>query len=227
VHFSNLLEMVAEVNPLLRVRFSTSHPKDLNDDVLYAMQKHDNICKNIHLPVQSGSTRILDLMNRTYTREWYIERIDAIRRIIPGCTISTDIISGFCTETEEDHQETISMMNYVKYDYAYMFSYSERPGTPAAKKFADDVTPEVKSRRLTEIVQLQREHSLLQLQKQVGNIQKVLIEGLSKKSPNDFSGKSDQNYVCVFPVHKEYKKGDYVDVLIESCTSATLIGKII
>lgn len=227
VNFAELLEMVAQINPLLRVRFSTSHPKDLTDDVLYTIAKYDNICNNIHLPVQSGNTRILDLMNRTYTREWYINRIDAINKIIPNCGISTDIIAGFCSETEEEHQETISLMNYVKFVYAYMFTYSERPGTPAAKKLKDDVPEEIKSKRLTEIVSLQREHSFIRLKEQVGKTCRVLIEGLSKKSELDFSGRNDQNNVVVFPIDSRYKKGDYVDVIIENCTSATLIGKII
>lgn len=227
VSFASLLEMVAQVEPNMRVRFSTSHPKDLTDDVLYTMKKYDNICKSIHLPVQSGSTRILDLMNRTYSREWYINRIDAIRSILPGCTISTDIIAGFCSETEEEHRETLSMMEYVKYEFAYMFSYSERPGTPASKKLIDDITDEVKARRLAEIVALQRTHSLERMKEQVGKINKVLIEGFSKKSEKDYAGRSDQNAMVVFPVNNKYKKGDYVNVEIVSCTSATLIGKII
>jgi tRNA-2-methylthio-N6-dimethylallyladenosine synthase len=227
VNFAQLLEMVAMVSPELRVRFSTSHPKDITDEVLYTIKKHDNICKYIHLPVQSGNSRILDLMNRTYTREWYIDRIDAIRRIIPECAISTDIIAGFCSETEEEHQDTLSMMEYVKYEYAYMFMYSERPGTPAAKKLNDDVPEDVKARRLSEIVALQRTHSHERLLQQIGKVQRVLIEGYSKKSDADFCGRSDQNSMVVFPVNAKYKKGDYVDVLAESCTSATLIGKII
>ncbi len=227
VTFANLLALAAQVKSEMRIRFSTSHPKDLTDDVLYTMGDYDNICKSIHLPVQSGSTRILDLMNRTYSREWYINRIDAIRNILPGCTISTDIIAGFCSETEEEHQETLSMMEYVKYDFAYMFSYSERPGTPAAKKLKDDISDDVKARRLAEIVALQRAHSLERMKEHVGKTQKILIEGFSKKSENDFAGRSDQNAMVVFPVNINYKKGDYVKVLIESCTSATLIGKII
>lgn len=227
ISFANLLALTAQVKQDMRIRFSTSHPKDLTDDVLYTMRDYENICKSIHLPVQSGSTRILDLMNRTYSREWYINRIDSIRNILPGCTISTDIIAGFCTETEEEHQETLSMMEYVKYDFAYMFSYSERPGTPAAKKLKDDVSEEVKARRLAEIVALQRAHSLVRMKEHVGKTNKVLIEGYSKKSENDFAGRSDQNAMVVFPVNAKYKKGDYVNVKIESCTSATLIGKII
>ncbi len=227
VTFANLLALAAQVKSDMRIRFSTSHPKDLTDDVLYTMRDYENICKSIHLPVQSGSTRILDLMNRTYSREWYINRIDSIRNILPGCTISTDIIAGFCSETEEEHQETLSMMEYVKYDFAYMFSYSERPGTPAAKKLKDDISDEVKARRLAEIVALQRAHSLERMKEHVGKTQKILIEGFSKKSENDFAGRSDQNAMVVFPVDTKYKKGDYVNVQIESCTSATLIGKII
>lgn len=227
VNFAELLELVAKINPLLRVRFSTSHPKDITDQVLHTIAKHDNICNNIHLPVQSGNSRILELMNRTYTREWYINRIDAINKIIPGCSISTDIIAGFCSETEEEHQDTLSLMNYVKFMYAYNFTYSERPGTPAAKKLEDDVPTEVKNRRLTEIVNLQREHSHYRMKEQVGLMQRVLIEGFSKKSDKDFSGRNDQNIVVVFPVEEGYKKGDYADVMVNSCTSATLIGKIV
>jgi tRNA-2-methylthio-N6-dimethylallyladenosine synthase len=227
ISFANLLALAAQVESEMRIRFSTSHPKDLTDDVLYTMRDYNNICKSIHLPVQSGSTRILDLMNRTYSREWYINRIDSIRNILPGCTISTDIIAGFCSETEDEHQETLSMMEYVKYDFAYMFSYSERPGTPAAKKLKDDISDEVKARRLAEIVALQRAHSLERMKEHVGKVQKILIEGFSKKSDNDFAGRSDQNAMVVFTVNKKYKKGDYVNVQIESCTSATLIGKII
>lgn len=227
VNFAQLLGMVADINPLLRVRFSTSHPKDLTDEVLHTMASRENICKNIHLPVQSGNSRILELMNRTYTREWYVNRIEAIRSIMPECAISTDIIAGFCTETEEEHQETISLMKFVKFEYAYMFTYSERPGTPAAKKLSDDVPEEVKSKRLAEIVQLQREHAFERMNAQVGKTNKVLIDGFSKKSQNDFAGRTDQNLVVVFPVDARFKKGDYVDVHIEKCTSATLLGKII
>jgi tRNA-2-methylthio-N6-dimethylallyladenosine synthase len=227
VNFAKLLEMVADVHTELRVRFSTSHPKDLTDQVLHTMASRTNICKNIHLPVQSGNSRILELMNRTYTREWYINRIEAIRNIIPECAISTDIIAGFCSETEEEHQETISLMKLVRFEYAYMFTYSERPGTPAAKKLKDDVPEEIKSKRLAEIVQLQREHALERMNNQLGKTNKVLIDGFSKKSTNDFAGRTDQNLVVVFPVDQRFKKGDYVDVYIEKCTSATLIGKIV
>ena len=227
VNFANLLEMVALINPELRVRFSTSHPKDITDEVLYTIAKHDNICNYIHLPVQSGNSRILDLMNRTYTREWYIDRIDAIRRIIPGCAISTDVITGFCTETEEEHRDTLSMMDYVNYDFAYMFMYSERPGTLAAKRYTDDIPDLIKRSRLKEIVAKQQEHSFSQLQKLIGSTQKVLIEGFSKKSNNDYCGRSDQNAMVVFPVGENYKPGDYVNVKVIKTTTATLIGEVI
>ncbi len=227
VNFANLLALVADISPELRVRFSTSHPKDITDEVLYTMASYENICKYIHLPVQSGNSRILELMNRTYDRAWYIDRVDAIRRIIPDCGISTDVITGFCTETEEEHQETLSMMDYVKYDFAYMFAYSERPGTLAAKRYEDDVPEEVKKRRLTEVVNKQQEHSLYRLQNFVGKIHRVLIEGFSKRSDKDYCGRNDQNTMVVFPVDPRYKVGQYVDVLGENCTSATLIGKIV
>ncbi len=227
VNFANLLEMVALINPDLRVRFSTSHPKDITDDVLYTIKKYNNICNYIHLPVQSGNSRILELMNRTYDRDWYIDRINAIRRIIPECAISTDVITGFCSETEEEHQGTLSIMDYVQYDFAYMFMYSERPGTLAAKRYADDIPDEVKRRRLKEVVAKQQEHSFLRLQKLVGTTQKVLIEGFSKKSDKDYCGRSDQNAMVVFPVAEDYKPGQYVNVLVERSTTATLIGKIV
>lgn len=227
INFAKLLEMVAQVSPDLRVRFSTSHPKDITDEVLYTMAKYENICKYIHLPVQSGNSRILKLMNRTYDRKWYMERVDAIRRIIPECAISTDIITGFCTETEEEHADTLSMMDYVKYDFAYMFAYSERPGTLAAKRYEDDIPEEVKKRRLTEVVNKQLEHSLERIQQYVGKVQKVLIEGYSKRSDSDYCGRNDQNTMVVFPVDPRFKVGDYVNVLGESCTSATLIGRIV
>ena len=224
VTFANLLEMVAQISPELRIRFSTSHPKDITDDVLYTIKKYDNICKYIHLPIQSGNSRVLKLMNRTYNREWYMDRIAAINRIIPECAISTDIITGFCSETEEEHQETLSMMDHVHFYFAYMFMYSERPGTLAAKRYADDIPDAVKKRRLQEVVAKQQEHSHERLKKLVGTTQKVLIEGFSKKSNNDYSGRSDQNTVVVFPVSDNYKPGQYVNVLIERCTTATLIG---
>lgn len=227
ITFAHLLEMVAHVNPLLRIRFSTSHPKDITNDVLHTMAKYENICKYIHLPVQSGNSRILKLMNRTYDREWYMERVNAIREIIPDCGISTDVITGFCSETEEEHNDTLSMMDYVKYDYAYMFAYSERPGTLAAKRYADDVPEEVKKRRLTEVVDRQRAHSLERLETYVGKTHKVLIEGLSKRSDQDYCGRNDQNTMVVFPVDDRYGVGDYVTVHADRCTSATLIGTIV
>jgi tRNA-2-methylthio-N6-dimethylallyladenosine synthase len=225
VTFANLLEMVALIHPDLRVRFSTSHPKDITDEVLYTMKKYDNICKYIHLPAQSGSSRILELMNRTYDREWYIGKIDRIREILgQECGISQDMIAGFCTETEEDHQETLSLLDYVKYDYGYMFAYSERPNTPAAKKLVDDVPEEIKSRRLAEIIARQREHSLKRNQLCVGKTYKILVEGFSKRSEKDLSGRNDQNKIVVFP-KENFRKGDYVNVLITECSSGTLIGK--
>jgi tRNA-2-methylthio-N6-dimethylallyladenosine synthase len=227
VNFANLIEIVAKVSTDMRVRFSTSHPKDITDEVLETIAKHENICNYIHLPVQSGNSRVLDIMNRTYTREWYLNRIDAIRRIIPTCSISTDIITGFCSETEEEHQETLSLMQEVKFEFAYMYSYSERPGTPAAKKFKDDVTEEVKQRRLTEIIALQQENSFYRAQKRVGKVEKVLIEGFSKKSKLDYCGRSDHNSMVIFPVMEQYKPGDYVNVLVEKTTTAVLIGKIV
>src|SRR5690606_12011208 len=227
VNFAQLLALVADVSPELRVRFSTSHPKDITDEVLYTMARYENICKYIHLPVQSGNSRILDLMNRTYDRAWYMERVDAIRRTIPACGISTDVITGFCTETEEEHQDTLSMMDYVKYDFAYMFAYSERPGTLAAKCYEDDIPEDVKKRRLTEVVNKQQEHSLYRLQGYVGKVHPVLIEGFSKRSDQDYCGRNDQNTMVVFPVDERFKPGQYVHVLAERCTSATLIGKII
>ena len=227
VNFAGLLEMVAQIDPDLRVRFSTSHPKDITDEVLYTIKKYDNICNYIHLPVQSGNSRVLELMNRTYDRDWYMERIDAIRRIIPECAISTDVITGFCSETEDEHQDTLSMMDYVQYDFAYMFMYSERPGTLAAKRYADDIPEDIKRRRLKEVVAKQQEHSYNRLQKAVGTTQKVLIEGFSKKSDKDYCGRSDQNAMVVFPVGENYKPGQYVNVYIERSTTATLIGRVI
>jgi tRNA-2-methylthio-N6-dimethylallyladenosine synthase len=227
VNFANLLEMVALITPDLRVRFSTSHPKDITDEVLYTIKKHDNICNYIHLPIQSGNSRVLELMNRTYDREWYIDRINAIRRIIPECAVSTDVITGFCSETDEEHKDTLSIMDYVQFDFAYMFMYSERPGTLAAKRYADDIPDAVKRSRLKEIVAKQQEYSYVRLQKQVGKVQKVLIEGFSKKSDKDYCGRSDQNAMVVFPVNANYKPGQYVNVLVERCTTATLIGKVI
>lgn len=226
-NFAGLLVQVASINPLLRVRFSTSHPKDITDEVLHAMGAHSNICKHIHLPVQSGNSRVLKLMNRTYTREWYIDRVDAIRRILPDCAISTDTITGFCSETEQEHQDTLTIMDYVQYDFAYMYTYSERPGTLAAKRYADDIPEEEKKRRFNEILAKQQACSHNRLLRQIGNVYEVLIDGFSKKSDQDFSGKNSQNTTVVFPVDSRFKPGDYVQVLVERCTPATLIGKII
>ncbi len=227
VSFAILMERVAKISPLLRVRFSTSHPKDITDEVLFTIKKYDNICNNIHLPVQSGSTRILQMMNRTYTREWYISKINRIREIIPGCGLSTDMISGFCTETEEDHKETLSLMEYCEYDLAYMYYYSERPGTLAERKYKDDVPEEIKKTRLKEVIALHRIQSLTSMQKQVGKIARVLIEGNSKKSDAHWAGRSDINKVVVFPkANNDLSKGSYADVLITKCTAGTLLGKI-
>ncbi|KQB99486.1 MiaB/RimO family radical SAM methylthiotransferase [Pedobacter sp. Hv1] len=227
VNFAQLLTMVAAISPDLRIRFSTSHPKDITDEVLYTIAQHDNICNYIHLPVQSGNSRILALMNRTYTREWYMNRIDAIRKIIPGCAISADIIAGFCTETEEEHQDTLSIMDYARYNFAYTFSYSERPGTLAARKYTDDVPEAVKARRLAEIFKKQQEDSLACLEDFVGKTVKVLIEGFSKKSDKEYRGRNDENAMVVFPVTDSVKPGEYAHVYIERCTSATLIGRVI
>jgi len=226
VSFAQLLEMVALVNPLLRVRFSTSHPKDITDEVLHTIKKYHNICKYIHLPVQSGSSRILELMNRTYDREWYKERVDTIRKIIPECSISADIISGFCTETEEDHQQTLSMMDYVRYVMAYMFAYSERPGTLAARQLKDDVAPEIKSRRLQEIVDLQHVHQAEENKSEPGKVYEVLVEGTSKRSKEQLFGRNSQNKVLIFP-KGNLKPGDYANVRVLSATSATLIGEVV
>ena len=226
VTFAMLLEKVAQINPLLRVRFSTSHPKDITDDVLHTIVKYENICNYIHLPVQSGSTRILQLMNRTYTREWYLAKVNRIKEIIPDCGLSTDVITGFCTETEEDHQYTMSLIKYCQFDLAYMYFYSERPGTLAARRFEDDIPEEVKKRRLQEVIDLHRGNSFASMQKDVGKTFKVLVEGSSKKNENELYGRNDQNKVIIFP-RKHYKKGDYVTVLVNSCTSGTLIGEAI
>ena len=226
VTFAMLMEKVALISPLLRVRFSTSHPKDITDDVLHTIVKYENICNYIHLPVQSGSTRVLQMMNRTYSREWYIAKVNRIRELIPDCGISTDMITGFCTETEEDHQESLSLMEYCKYDLAYMYFYSERPGTLAARRFEDDVPLNVKKRRLQEMVDLYRGHSLLAMQKEVGKTRKVLIEGPSKKSENDLYGRTDQNKVVVF-AKGDLKIGEYTNVFISSCTAGTLLGNVI
>lgn len=225
VNFANLLEMVAQVHPELRVRFSTSHPKDITDDVLYTMAKYENICKNIHLPAQSGSSRILELMNRGYTREWYISKALRIREVLgEDCGISCDMITGFCSETEEDHQETLSLMDIVRYDFAYMFYYSERPGTLAEKKLKDDVSLDIKRRRLEEIINRQTEHSVERNLQDERKVYRVLIEGYSKRSDDFLQGRNTANKVIVFP-KEGFKKGQYVNVLVESSTRGTLIGK--
>lgn len=226
VNFSDLLEMVALVDPRLRVRFSTSHPKDLTNEVLYTMAMYENICNHIHLPVQSGSTRILQLMNRKYTREDYLDRIKAIRSIIPDCSISTDIITGFCTETEVDHDMTLSIMREVGFDFAYMFKYSERPNTKAARQLKDDVPEEVKTRRLMEIIELQGKLSEQSKKSDLGKRFEVLIEGESKKSKDEFFGRTSQNKVVVFP-KENHKIGEFVFVEVTDCTPATLIGHIV
>jgi tRNA-2-methylthio-N6-dimethylallyladenosine synthase len=219
------MERVAQVSPNLRVRFSTSHPKDMTDDVLHAMAKYENLCDYIHLPVQSGNSDVLKRMNRGYSREWYLDRINAIHKIIPDCAISTDIISGFCGETDVEHLETLSLMDEVKYDFAYMFKYSERPKTLAERKFEDDIPEDVKSKRLTEIIEKQLNFSLVSNQSRIGMVEKVLVEGESKRSSEMFCGRTSRNSMVVFP-RADVKKGDYVLVKITDCTSATLLGEI-
>jgi tRNA-N(6)-(isopentenyl)adenosine-37 thiotransferase enzyme MiaB len=225
-NFAELLEMVAQINPSLRVRFSTSHPKDISDEVLYTIAMYENICNSIHLPIQSGSSRILKMMNRKYTREFYLERVRAIRHILPDCSISTDFITGFCSETEEDHQETLSLMKEVGFDFAYMFKYSERPNTNASRHLLDDVPEEIKTKRLSEIIAFQNKLSESSKKKDVGKSFEILIEGESKRSPDYYYGRTSQNKVTVFPKDNS-KIGDYVFVIITECTSATLIGHII
>ncbi len=225
-NFAQLMEMVALVSPDLRVRFSTSHPKDMTDDVLEIMAKYENICPYIHLPVQSGNTDVLYRMNRGYSREWYMERIESIKRMIPNCAISTDVITGFCGETEAEHQETLSLMDLVEYDFAYMFKYSERPKTLAERRYEDDIPEDVKGRRLNEIIEKQLAHSLKSNQKQIGTIQKVLIEGFSKRSEEHLCGRTGRNSMVVFP-KGTYQKAQYVMVRIDSCTSATLMGEVV
>ena len=228
VTFARLLEKVALISPLLRVRFSTSHPKDITDEVLFTMAKYDNICKYIHLPVQSGSTRILQLMNRTYTREWYMAKVDRIRQVMPDCGISSDIIAGFCTEEETDHQDTLSIMEYSRYDFSYMFFYSERPGTLAQRRYQDDIPEDVKKRRLQEIVAMQNRLSHDSNRRDLGKRFTVLSEGDSKKNATEWKGRNSQNKVIVFPKENyNVGKGDYVEVEVVSCTQATLLGKII
>ena len=224
VDFAKLLDLVALISPDLRIRFSTSNPRDMTDDVLHVIAKHENICKYIHLPVQSGSTSVLERMNRGYSREAYMDRIEAIRRIIPGCAISTDIITGFCGETEEDHRDTLSLMEWAGYHFSYMFKYSERPKTLAERQYKDDIPEEVKTRRLTEIVDLQQTLSKKRMDGMNGKIHRVLVEGISKRSDDMLMGRNTENAVVVFP-KESFKPGDYVDVLAHSCTAATLIGK--
>lgn len=227
INFANLLEMVAQVSPDLRIRFSTSHPKDITDDVLYTMAKYKNICKSIHLPVQSGNSRILELMNRGYSREWYLDKAKRIREVLGfDCSISSDMITGFCSESEEEHLDTLSLMDEVLFDFAYMFFYSERPGTLAAKKWRDDVSLEVKKTRLDQIINKQREHSLLRNKADVGKVYQVLIEGVSKRSAKFLQGRNSHNKVIVFP-QQDFKKGQYVQVLVEECTGGTLVGSVV
>lgn len=227
-NFANLLENVALIHPDLRVRFSTSHPKDITDEVLHTMARYENICKYIHLPVQSGSTRILQLMNRTYTREWYMAKVERIREILPDCGISSDVIAGFCTETDEDHADTLGIMEFSRYDMSYMFFYSERPGTLASRRYADDIPEGVKKLRLQQIVELQNRLSRESNERDLGKTYKVLIEGNSKKSDEDWMGRNSQNKVIVFAKGDfQLKKGDYVEVEVYGCTQATLLGKII
>ncbi len=224
VNFAHLLEMVASVHPDLRVRFSTSHPKDITDEVLYTIAKHENICNYIHLPAQSGNSRILEMMNRGYTRDWYLQRVKRIKEILrEECGLYTDMITGFCTETEEEHQDSLSLMDLVQYDYAYMFYYSERPGTLAEKKYIDDIPLEVKSRRLDEIIKKQRALSLIRNQQDIGKVFKVLAEGTSKRSDEHLQGRNTANKVIIFPKGNN-KRGDYVNVIVESCTGGTLVG---
>nr|MBI1229076.1 tRNA (N6-isopentenyl adenosine(37)-C2)-methylthiotransferase MiaB [Cytophagales bacterium] len=226
ITFADLLEMVALVSPELRIRFSTSHPKDITDEVLYTMRKYSNICKYIHLPVQSGNSRILDLMNRTYDREWYLERVQKIREILgESCGISSDMIAGFCSETEEEHRDTLSLMDIVRFDFSYMFYYSERPGTLAAKKYPDDIPLEVKKRRLQEIIEKQNQLSLKRNQLDIGTVQEILIEGISKRSEDQLKGRTSANKVVIIP-KGNHQPGDYVNVFIKDCSSATLFGEL-
>ncbi|MCX6231897.1 MAG: tRNA (N6-isopentenyl adenosine(37)-C2)-methylthiotransferase MiaB [Bacteroidetes bacterium] len=223
-NFTKLLESIALINPLLRVRFATSHPKDISDELLHIIAKYENICKAIHLPVQSGSSEVLKKMNRKYTREWYMNRIEAIKTIIPDCAVSTDIIAGFCGETDENHQDTLSLMQMVGFDYAFMFKYSERPDTVAAKRFKDDVPDHIKSKRLEEIIELQKHLSLASNKNDIGKTFKVLADSISKRSKLKLSGRNSQNKVVVFP-KEDYNIADYVNIKITDCTSATLIGE--
>ena len=238
VDFADLLSMVAEISPELRVRYSTSHPKDISDKVIDMMARYDNVCRHIHLPVQSGSNVMLEKMRRRYTREWYLDRVARIRQAMPDCAITTDIIAGFCGETEQDHQDTLDIMRRVKYDYAYMFQYSERPGTLAARNYPDDITPQEKTRRLNEIIALQNELSLESNKRDVGKTFKVLIEGTSRRNDEELCGRTTTNKMCVFPAllatennpadgRKFFNVGDYTTVKVLSCTSATLICELV
>jgi tRNA-2-methylthio-N6-dimethylallyladenosine synthase len=226
VSFAGLLEKVALIHPDLRIRYSTSHPKDITDDVLKTMAQYDNICNYIHLPLQSGSTRILQLMNRTYTKEWYLHKIERIREILPGCAISTDIITGFCSETEEDHQQTLEVIESVKYELAYTYEYSERPGTLAARRYPDDIPAEVKNRRLNEIIALHRSHSELKNKEEIGKMHLILVEGPSKKNPEEWCGRTDTNKMVIFP-KAHVQKCQFVNVRITDATSGSLRGEII
>ena len=227
VNFAQLLKRCAEVDPRLRIRFSTSHPKDITDEVLHTMAAYQNICNYIHLPVQSGNSRVLALMNRTYDREWYKERVEAIYRIIPDCAISSDVITGFCTETEEEHQDTLSMLEFVRYSMSYMFFYSERPGTLAARKYADDIPLATKKRRLSEVIEVQTRISRELNQQDIGKTFEVLIEGDSKRSAADFKGRNSQNKMIIFPKQPGLAPGDYVNVKVHEASSATLLGEIV
>lgn len=236
LNFARLLEMVAAISPELRVRFSTSHPKDISDEVISTIAAHENICRHIHLPVQSGSSRILEKMRRKYDREWYLERVAKIREVMPDCGLSTDVIAGFCSETEQDHQDTLSLFEQVCFDSAFMFQYSERPGTLASRHYPDDVPPEVKTARLNEIIALQTKMSLRSNQKDMGKTFKVLIEGPSKRNPDDLCGRAGNNKMCVFPSMAAERAtqglaplgaGNYVNVKVVDCTSATLICEIV
>ena len=224
VNFAQLLEMVAKISPDLRVRFSTSHPKDISDEVIYTMAMYENICKHIHLPVQSGSSRMLEKMRRKYDREWYLERVRKIRSVIPDCGITTDVIAGFCSETEQDHQDTLTLMEEVVFDSAFMFAYSERPGTLASRKYPDDIPYDLKTQRLNEIIALQGRMSLKSNEKEIGRVLKVLVEGPSKKNQDELCGRASSNKMCVFPSRGE-KAGDYCEVEVVSVTSATLLCK--
>ena len=226
ISFAGLMKMIAGISPELRVRFATSHPKDISDELIETIASTPNICNSIHLPVQSGSTDVLKKMHRRYTREWYLDRIQKIKSLMPECGLSTDIIAGFCSETEEDHQQTLSLMSEVGYDFAFMFKYSERPETMAEKRYEDDVAEDVKSRRLDEIIKLQQQLSLKSNKRDLGRVVKVLVDSVSKKSTDFHSGRSDENKVVVFP-KGDSKIGDFVNVLIKECTAATLKGEIV